>query len=307
MADIYYPPFLSSPSSASLAIVRSSNSSVENSPPPASRTPPSPRLRREQRKVLHLLNDESDDGYSPHPSIYEASPVASDDEGRSDKELPGSYDSPKQKPVDFLDTQQNESPGRGRNFSRFSGISMMETITEQKSIKSTRDEILDEVAYAPLQQDEESDEDEDGRFFYDYASPTQPLHPAMSASAPNLGGSPYSSSAEHPTSAPTASTFFSRGISSSPRPFPHQPTFRPALSMNRSYGTLSSHPFHRAPVLVTGSDPYTDGNQHTPDSLESPTYGSRPSSLRNQSLWGKLCRGFCFVCCCVNINDENFP
>lgn len=168
------------------------SSSTENSPPAATRTPPPPRLRREQRKALHPLTDESDDGYSPHPSIYEASPVASDDdEGHSDKELSDSYDSAKHISAELLDTQQSgtpEPPGRSRNFSRFSGLSMMETITEQKSIKSTGDELLDGGAYTPLQQDDESEEGGDEQYYYDYASPTQPLHPAMSASAPNLSG-----------------------------------------------------------------------------------------------------------------------
>lgn len=192
MAD-FFPPFTPSPRSTSLAVAPSASSSAENSPPTAlTRSSPSPRLRREQRKVLHPLADESDDGYSPHPSIYEASPVASDDEGRDDKEpLCDSYDSVKQNSAELLDPEQPGSPdstGRGRNFSRFSGLSMMETIAEQKSIASTRDEMLDGGAYSPLQQDEESEDDGDEQYYYDYASPTQPLHPVMSASAPNLGG-----------------------------------------------------------------------------------------------------------------------
>lgn len=191
MADLFLP-FTPSPRSTLLAVIPSASSSAENSPPAAlTRSSPSPRLRREQRKVLHPLADDSDDGYSPHPSIYEASPVASDDEGRDDKEpLCDSYDSGKQNP-EFMDLEQPGSPestGRGRNFSRFSGLSMMETIAEQKSIASTRDEMLDGGAYSPLQQDEESEDDGDEQYYYDYASPTQPLHPVMSASAPNLGG-----------------------------------------------------------------------------------------------------------------------
>lgn len=193
MADLF-PPFPSSPGSASLALaITSASSSVENSPPitAPTRASPSPRLRREQRKVLHPLADESDE-YSPHPSIYEASPVASDDESRDDKEpLCDSYDSAKQKSVELLGPEQSDIPSptaRGRNFSRFSGLSMMETIAEQKSITSIHDEMLDGGAYSPLQQDEESDDDVDEQYYYDYASPTQPLHPAMSASAPNLGG-----------------------------------------------------------------------------------------------------------------------
>ncbi|KAL0633736.1 hypothetical protein Q9L58_007340 [Maublancomyces gigas] len=308
MADLFLP-FTPSPRSTLLAVIPSASSSAENSPPAAlTRSSPSPRLRREQRKVLHPLADDSDDGYSPHPSIYEASPVASDDEGRDDKEpLCDSYDSGKQNP-ELMDLEQPGSPestGRGRNFSRFSGLSMMETIAEQKSIASTRDEMLDGGAYSPLQQDEESEDDGDEQYYYDYASPTQPLHPVMSASAPNLGGPPYPSSSEHPTSAPSASMFFSQGLSSSPRQFaPHQPTFRPALSMNRSYGTLTSHPFHRAPVLTTVPDPYTE-NQRTPDSLESPIGRSRSGSIRDLGVWGRLCKGFCLVCCCVSIGDDD--
>lgn len=191
MADLFLH-FTPSPRSTLLAVIPSASSSAENSPPAAlTRSSPSPRLRREQRKVLHPLADDSDDGYSPHPSIYEASPVASDDEGRDDKEpLCDSYDSGKQNP-ELMDLEQPSSPestGRGRNFSRFSGLSMMETIAEQKSIASTRDEMLDGGAYSPLQQDEESEDDGDEQYYYDYASPTQPLHPVMSASAPNLGG-----------------------------------------------------------------------------------------------------------------------
>lgn len=327
MADLF-PPFTPSPRSTSLAVIPSAGSSAENSPPAAlTRASPSPRLRREQRKVLHPLADESDDGYSPHPSIYEASPVASDDEGRDDKEpLCDLYDSVKQDSAELLDPEQLGSPestARSRNFSRFSGLSMMETIAEQKSIASTRDEMLDGGAYSPLQQDEESGDDGEEPYYYDYASPTQPLHPVMSASAPNLGGGfpiyilfvstlttsltgpPYPSSSEYPTSAPATSMFFPHGLPSSPRPFPpHQPTFRPALSMNRSYGTLSSHPFHRAPVLVTVPDPYTE-NQRTPDSLESPIGRSRSGSLRDIGVWGRLCKGFCLVCCCVSISDDD--
>lgn len=192
MADLF-PPFPPSPGSASLAVAPSTSSSAENSPPTtAPRPSPSPRLRREQRRVLHPLADDSDDGYSPHPSIYEASPVASDDEGRDDKEpLCDSYDSTKQKSTELLEPEHSETSepaGRSRNFSRFSGLSMMETIAEQKSITSIREEMLDGGAYSPPQQDMESEDDEDEQFYYDYASPTQPLHPVMSASAPNLGG-----------------------------------------------------------------------------------------------------------------------
>ncbi|RPB02513.1 hypothetical protein L873DRAFT_1673276 [Choiromyces venosus 120613-1] len=308
MAD-FFPPFTPSPGRVSLiGLGLPSPSSAENSPPAAHRSTPSPRLYREQRKALHPLADESDDGCSPHPSIYEASPVASDDECPGDKEpLSVCFETTKPQTADLLSSNPDgtNSPPGGRDLSRFSGLSLLETITEQKSA-STQPEERDRESYTQLPtEDDESEDEEFEQCYYEYASPTQPLHPALSTSAPQHTESPYPSpSQSHPTSAPVSNAFFTRGLPPSPRPFPHQPNFRPAVSMNRSYGTLSSHPFHRAPVLTTFPDNYPADNIHTPDSLRSPNSRSRAGSLREGGVWAKISHAFCAFCCCVSVSES---
>ncbi|KAG0640369.1 hypothetical protein HOY80DRAFT_19385 [Tuber brumale] len=311
MAD-FFPPFTPSPGRVSLlGLGLPPLSSAENSPPAALRSTPSPRPHREQRKALRPLPDESDDGCSPHPSIYEASPVVSDDECQSDKEpLSVCFETAKPQAADLLSLNPDgtNSPPSGRDIPRFSGLSLLETITEQKSA-STQPEEGDRVSYTqvPTEDDDES-EDEELEQYYEYAGPTQPLHPALSTSAPQYTESPYPSpSRSHPTSAPVSNSFFTRGLPPSPRPFPHQPNFRPAVSMNRSYGTLSSHPFHRAPVLATFPGGYPADNMRTPDSLQSPNSRSRAGSLREGGVWTKISHAFCAFCCCVSVGDSEHP
>ncbi|PWW72033.1 hypothetical protein C7212DRAFT_360548 [Tuber magnatum] len=254
-----------------------------------------------------LLADESDDGCSPHPSIYEASPVASDDECQGDKEpLSICFETAKPQAADLLSSNPDgtNSPPSGGDISRFSGLSLLETIAEQKSL-STQPEERDQGSYTQLPTgDDESEDEEFEHHYYEYASPTQPLHPALSTSAPQHTESPYPSpSQNHPTSAPVSNSFFTRGLPPSPRPFPHQPNFRPAVSMNRSYGTLSSHPFHRAPILTTLPDNYPADNMRTPDSLRSPSSRSRVGSLREGGVWTNISHAFCTFCCCVGVGD----
>lgn len=183
----FFPPFPPSPGQASFIGIPPS-SSAENSPPilAAIRASPSPRLRREQRKALYPLADESDDGCSPHPSIYEASPVASDDESQGDKEpISICFESTKPTPAELLDSSPDgsNSPPGGRDTSRFPGISLMETISEQKSA-STLSETPDQEPHIEIPAIGDESEDELEQYYYEYASPTQPLHPAMSTSAP---------------------------------------------------------------------------------------------------------------------------
>jgi len=191
MAD-FFPPFTSSPRRVSLlGLGLPSPSSAENSPPAALRSTPSPRLRREQRKALHPLADESDDGCSPHPSIYEASPVASDDECQGDKDpLSVCFETTKPQAADLLSPNPDgtNSPPSGRDISRFPGLSLLETIAEQKSA-STEPEERDQGSYIQLPtEDGESGDEEFEQYYYEYASPTQPLHPALSTSAPQHTG-----------------------------------------------------------------------------------------------------------------------
>lgn len=190
MAD-FFPPFTPSPRRVSLlGLGLPSPSSAENSPPAALRSTPSPRFRREQRKALHPLADESDDGCSPHPSIYEASPVASDDECQGDKEpLSVCFETTKPLAADLSPNPDGiNSPPSGRDISRFSGLSLLETIAEQKST-STEPEERDQGSYTQLPtEDDESEDEEFEQYYYEYASPTQPLHPALSTSAPQHTG-----------------------------------------------------------------------------------------------------------------------
>jgi len=196
MAD-FCPPFTPSPRRVSLlGLGLPSPSSAENSPPAALRPTPSPRLRREQRKALFPLADESDDGCSPHPSIYEASPVASDDECQGDKEpLSVCFETTKPQTADLLSPNPDgtNSPPSGRDISRFPGLSLLETIAEQKSA-STEPEERNQGSYIQLpteddgSEDDGSEDEEFEQYYYEYASPTQPLHPALSTSAPQHTG-----------------------------------------------------------------------------------------------------------------------
>jgi hypothetical protein len=81
-----------------------------------------------------------------------------------------------------------------RNFSSFSGLSLLDTVSERKSVNSTvvlndDDEGTgDEEFYGDGYSTDDELGYEYGRpFYYEYASPTQPLHPARSRSAPPRG------------------------------------------------------------------------------------------------------------------------
>ena len=93
-----------------------------------------------------------------------------------------------------------------------------------------------------------------------------PLSPAT----PPLGGTP-----------PVSASFFNRNYSpSSPiRTPPQGPTFRPPTSGYRSYGSLTNHPFHNAPMArsnrgegssqMSGNIGFSATGASTPDSLRS--------------------------------------
>ncbi|KAF8244251.1 hypothetical protein K440DRAFT_610129 [Wilcoxina mikolae CBS 423.85] len=172
-------------------------------------SPPSPvpslRLHKGNRKALHPLADESEDGYSSHPSIYSASPVGSEsDRGCQD----GVADSVAPKTEGIFEQDVEDDSGarlaERRNFSSFSGLSMLDTISEQKSASSRS--VLHDDEDGDDDEDDDEDEDDDGdtctvdssndvygygqSFYYEYASPTQPLHPARSQSVPPRGALP---------------------------------------------------------------------------------------------------------------------
>jgi hypothetical protein len=163
---------------------------TENSHPPSSGLSPSSIPCKGRRKSLHYLADESEDGYSSHPSIYSASPVGSSD---SVYHIPKDSPDPQDKPGIFEhDVETSPDNGSGlaarRNYSTFSGLSLLDTISEQKSA-STRS-VEDTDAYRDGSEATEglgldsSDDEFDYRYgragYYEYASPTQPLHPTWS-------------------------------------------------------------------------------------------------------------------------------
>lgn len=282
-------------------------------------SPPSPRLHHHQRrKTLHPLADESEDGYSTHPSIYSASPVGSS--GGSDcggdgisesKEKEKQRSSSTATAIFEQDVEDPEPPPTTarRTYTSFSGLSVLDTISEQKSVDSRsvlaaeeeddtddgEDELLD--GYST---DDEL-EYEYGRSFYcEYASPTQPLHPSRSRSAPPRESNPLLQHSPQSSSVPVEHTFFSRSptrfdISHNPSVVP-RPAFRPVQSMNRSYGSLMAHPFHRAPTARFLDNPIT------PDELDSPGM-SRADLPEREGVWGRLLRGFCLVCCCFVLDE----
>jgi hypothetical protein len=90
------------------------------------------------------------------------------------------------------DVEDPEPEGfeRRRNFSTFP---MLDTISEQKSMDSEEEdeeEEDDEELTDGYSTDDELEYEYGRPFYYEYASPTQPLHPARSRSAPPRGGVP---------------------------------------------------------------------------------------------------------------------
>ncbi|KAL7275991.1 hypothetical protein RUND412_001022 [Rhizina undulata] len=136
-----------------------STDSRENSPlvPILIPSSPSPRLRREYRKVLHPLTGDTEDGYSVHtptpPIHYPPPPVTPDDheELTGKSSLPDSFSSAnihrkgveslrsgsQSPPASIIDNSASGGISR-RPGSRFSGLSLLETITEQKSNSTMR-------------------------------------------------------------------------------------------------------------------------------------------------------------------------
>ncbi|KAI5818457.1 hypothetical protein BZA77DRAFT_307027 [Pyronema omphalodes] len=310
----------------------------ENTRPSPARSisPPSSPPRRHK----HVSQDDSEDGYSSHPSIYSASPVESEsgneaprdptfDNLNSTKSVFALYSESQRRrssttrgnshnAVDYhANDDANSDANRNRggelqaaqaihgghgNPRDFPSLGFLDTITEQKS--KTTLEIREDLDDLDNDQDNSyvTDESEYGdQMFYDYASPTQPLHPRIS-SLPNapLHSHPSSPFSIDPTHA-ALQTFFSRspGQLSTTLSTPHAQrpqAFRAPTSMNRSYGTLSSHPFHRAPVAEAGPVP---NRMPTPDRLDSPL----PRDSRGGGIFGKLWRVMGGVCCCLQPGD----
>ncbi|KAI5859188.1 hypothetical protein BZA05DRAFT_329271 [Tricharina praecox] len=296
--------------------------------PSGGSSPPSPiltpRAHRDKRKALHPRADESEDGYSTHPSIYSASPVGSSDSecGRGQQPDTGVFE----QEVDGGDTDTDTDRGGAngeltgrRNFSSFSGLSMLDTISERKSVASTvvlHDEVDDANGDDEFCGDEYSTDDEFGYeygqpFYYEYASPTQPLHPARSRSAPPREINPLLSHTYQSSSVPVVHTFFSRSPTHfgemQHSPPPQRPAFRPVQSMNRSYGSLMAHPFHRAPMAESGVRRMMDANAPTPDEIESPTRSRTSLSGERAGGWSRFLKGCCLVCCCLVVDDETPP
>ncbi|KAI5784938.1 hypothetical protein FPQ18DRAFT_352792 [Pyronema domesticum] len=292
----------------------------ENTRPSPARSisPPSSPSRRHK----HASQDDSEDGYSSHPSIYSASPVGSDSGNEAPRDP--TFDNLNSPESVFALTLSSESHrrrntrGNGHNTvnyhtngdansdtNRNQGLGFLDTITEQKS-KTTLEvhEDLEELEELDNDQDNSyiSDESEYGeQMFYDCASPTQPLHPRMS-SLPNapLLSNPSSPFTVDPTHA-ALQTFFSHSPGHLSRTLPSShgqrpQAFRAPTSMNRSYGTLSSHPFHRAPVAEAGA---VLNRMPTPDRLDSPL-----PRERGTGCWGRLWRGVVGVCCCLPADDR---
>jgi len=284
-----------------------------NSHPPSSGLSPSGIPCKGRRKGLHSLADESEDGYSSHPSIYSASPVGSSD---SVYHIPKDSPNPRDKPGIFehdveTDPDNGSDLAARRNYSAFSGLSLLDTISEQKSA-STRsvedtDACRDGSEAAEGLELDSSDDEYDYRYgragYYEYASPTQPLHPTWSqlqeAAPRDLDAFHYQASG-----VPMMAGFFSRSPSAmyqhSPPPPPPRPTFRPVVSMNRSYGTLTAHPFHRAPV----ADGAASTGEATPDEIDSPNR-SRIGFGTGDGGWKRFVKGCCMVCCCTILTDEH--
>lgn len=168
---------------------------------------PTPRARRDKRKALHPRADESEDGYSSHPSVYSASPVGSSD-SECGRTVDGVADSDRVQQrqsdagvfeQDVEEAADGDRGGNGglagrRNFSNFSGLSLLDAISERKSVNSSV--VLNDDAEGTGDEefcgDGYSTDDELGYeygrpFYYEYASPTQPLHPARPRSAPPRG------------------------------------------------------------------------------------------------------------------------
>lgn len=315
------PPFFA-PAEAFLDSYCLPRRSFENSPPlsSAAASPSSPpHFRRDEHKVLQPLPDDSSDGYSSHLSIYEASPVSSDDESavRASGKSPTtgqSVSSPKQK------SQDGEEGGFAirRNYSSFSGLSTLETITEQKSTASSRS-VFSEREDQSRYEDSSDDEEYDSTYFYEYASPIQPIHPAMESSPSGTFAANVTDT--RPVPIPLVGSLFSlasaAAFSAPPADLsapPRRHGFRPPVSMYRSYGTLAAHPFHHAPFASLGHHRRSmDGaadEAPTPDELPSPTC-SRPTSVGSSEggggAWAKLFRGLSLVCCCVPVENPDNP
>ncbi|KAI5791953.1 hypothetical protein EDC01DRAFT_717538 [Geopyxis carbonaria] len=278
-----------------------------------SSSPPSLRhttyLHREHRKVLHPLADESEDGYSSHPSIYSASPVGS---APSDKEnSPQVLNSSKQKAAevfgeDVLDgsNERDSLIIERSHYPGFSGLNLLQTINERKSGSTVRvdNEYEDSRSARDYALDSSDDEyDLYGRaFYYEYASPTQPLHPVRAHTAPPPELSAEMTTQYHNSSVPMVNSFFSPTAPQTP--YAQRPTFRLPTSMNRSYGSIGAHPFHRAPVADRRN--YVDPNIPTPDELESNPPRSRRASINGSGTWNSIVRGCCLVCCCLVVSES---
>ncbi|KAF8473350.1 hypothetical protein BDZ91DRAFT_714479 [Kalaharituber pfeilii] len=220
----------------------------------------------------------------------------------------------------------------------------LDTIVEQKSSSTLREEdsAFQRLSRRSSTEFSEDDEDEDdcillprGRrkknrgdcfdyyddeLVYDYVSPSQPLYQSISAlhhadsplspATPPLGDTP-----------PISASFFNRNYSpSNPLRAPLQgPTFRPPTSGYRSYGTLTNHPFHNAPIARSdrgegssrgvGRPGYLATGVSTPDSLRSPRQGrSRAGSVSDGSGRGLMNKWklstICGIFCCLARTEE---
>jgi len=174
--------------------------STGGSSPPSPILTPSDLTPCDTRKALHPRADESEDGYSTHPSIYSASPVGSSD-SECGRTVYGVADASRvqldtgvfAQEVEDADIDQGRDGGR-RNSSSSSGLSMPDTASERKSVSSSvvLGTDVDASGDEEFCGDEYSTDDEFGYeygrpFYYEYTSPTQPLHPARSRSAPPRG------------------------------------------------------------------------------------------------------------------------
>lgn len=85
--------------------------------------------------------------------------------------------------------------------------------------------------------------------------------------------------------------------------------------MNRSYGSINAHPFHRAPMAERSFRDDREGEE-TPDELEGDQEGGwgywsvnsgrrtgRGDGRARTSVWQGMLRGCCLVCCCIRVED----
>ena len=135
------------------------------------------------------------------------------------------------------------------------------------------------------------------------------LDSPLSPSSPPFGGTP-----------PISASFFNRNYaSSSPmRASLQGPTFRPPVSGYRSYGTLTNHPFHNAPLARDDGGEGSGGGGRsgrfpgtgtsTPNSIRSRMGRSRSGSTVDASRGGPMNQWklwqMCGLFCCLGRRED---